>query len=555
MAVLNERRNKGRLEMARERQRLSQVKLLAPDERTCRDPPEPPGHVHPGMQIPDIREGDQVQPGIPVADVLDLSELEVIAKIGELDRANLKEGQDVNIRLDAVGDKTFHGKIKSMSGTASANIFSGDPAKKFDVVFSLDMKELLTGLGAKPEQIRKVLADGRSQPQEAARRRPLACRWRRWPPGMMMARAVAVARGGGARRWRHGGGAPAAAGGGGAPMAGAPAGGQGPRADRAPQADRCRSGGRGGLGAEGGGRAVVRRPGRRHDEPAVRRRRQEIPRSDAESSRREEHAGSGAGRAGQGDAGSGEGRPCRGEADAARRPGWRRSGRMRRQMGGGAGQFSRRRISTNAKLPPPSKPSRNSMCCCGPGLLADVEIILEKIPERDQHSRTRLSSRRTASRSFTSASDKGWEERVIKPMKRSESVMVIASGVKPGEVIAMSDPFAKPGDKKKDKPAVGKPGRRYAGWRSFMSQFSGIGSELKMGLSSLFVHKLRSLLTMLGMIFGVGAVVAMLVDHRRRAEGDDELHRSPRREQHHHRSARKRWTATSCRRAARSRPD
>ena len=34
--------------------------------------------------------------------------------------------------------------------------------------------------------------------------------------------------------------------------------------------------------------------------------------------------------------------------------------------------------------------------------------------------------------------------------------------------------------------------------------------ELWMGLSSLMVHKLRSLLTMLGMIFGVGAVVAML---------------------------------------------
>ena len=31
-----------------------------------------------------------------------------------------------------------------------------------------------------------------------------------------------------------------------------------------------------------------------------------------------------------------------------------------------------------------------------------------------------------------------------------------------------------------------------------------------MGLSSLLAHKLRSLLTMLGMIFGVGAVVAML---------------------------------------------
>ncbi len=43
-----------------------------------------------------------------------------------------------------------------------------------------------------------------------------------------------------------------------------------------------------------------------------------------------------------------------------------------------------------------------------------------------------------------------------------------------------------------------------------MSHFSGMLPELYMGLSSLLVHKLRSLLTMLGMIFGVGAVVAML---------------------------------------------
>ena len=43
-----------------------------------------------------------------------------------------------------------------------------------------------------------------------------------------------------------------------------------------------------------------------------------------------------------------------------------------------------------------------------------------------------------------------------------------------------------------------------------MALLSGILPEITMGLSSLLVHKLRSLLTMLGMIFGVGAVVAML---------------------------------------------
>ncbi|MCL5746211.1 MAG: ABC transporter permease [Acidobacteria bacterium] len=43
-----------------------------------------------------------------------------------------------------------------------------------------------------------------------------------------------------------------------------------------------------------------------------------------------------------------------------------------------------------------------------------------------------------------------------------------------------------------------------------MPSIAGYLPELFMGLSSLLAHKLRSLLTMLGMIFGVGAVVAML---------------------------------------------
>ena len=43
-----------------------------------------------------------------------------------------------------------------------------------------------------------------------------------------------------------------------------------------------------------------------------------------------------------------------------------------------------------------------------------------------------------------------------------------------------------------------------------MANFSNILPEIYMGLASLLVHKLRSGLTMLGMIFGVGAVVAML---------------------------------------------
>src|SRR5882724_404606 len=158
LAVLQEKKNKGNLEMTRERARLQQVKLLAPISGLVAIRQNRTGFFFPGMQIPDVREGDQVQPGIPVADVLDLSEMEIVAKVGEIDRANLTEGQEAELTLDALPDQKLKARIKSLSGTASSNAFSFDPAKRFDVVFGIDMKELLAALGAKPEAVAKILA-------------------------------------------------------------------------------------------------------------------------------------------------------------------------------------------------------------------------------------------------------------------------------------------------------------------------------------------------------------------------------------------------------------
>ena len=98
--------------------------------------------------------------------------------------------------------------------------------------------------------------------------------------------------------------------------------------------------------------------------------------------------------------------------------------------------------------------------------------------------------------------------RLIQLIKRSESMMVLSGGVEPGEIIAMADPTAT--DKKGRATKI--PGRRDGrdARGKITMGLSHIIPELKMGLASLFAHKLRSLLTMLGMIFGVGAVVAML---------------------------------------------
>ena len=158
LAVLQQQRNRSLLDVQRELQRIAQTKALAPMTGLVSVRQNRGGFINFGQQVPEIREGDTLQPGMPVADVLDLSELEVWAKVGELDRANLKEGQEAVLQLDAIPDKQFRGKIKSMSGTATADVFSGDPSKKFDVVFGIDMRQLLTGLGMKPADVDRIMA-------------------------------------------------------------------------------------------------------------------------------------------------------------------------------------------------------------------------------------------------------------------------------------------------------------------------------------------------------------------------------------------------------------
>ena len=426
MAVLNERRNKGRQEMARERMRLSQVKLLSPISGLVAIRQNRQGMFVPGMMIPDIRDGDQVQPGIPVADVLDLSELEVVAKIGELDRANLREGQDVVIRLDAIGDKTFHGKIKSMSGTASANIFSGDPAKKFDVVFSLDMKEVMTTLGARPDQIQRVLATA-----EANRKKPAAATSGMPMGGMMMNAGMQA---GGPPQMM--GGAPGAFGGPGGAGAAAPGG---------------EAGGGRGMRGEGGGQRGGGMFGQLSEEDR-KKMREAMQKAlggkemrDATPEERQKAMAEAA-----------KSVPALAKMMQAGGPG----GGGRGGFGGGGmgapaipGGFSQSDLD-NAKLPV-ANPDSQLDVLLRPGLLADVEIILEKLPNAINIPNQAVFEKDGKQIVYVRGA-KGWEERVIRPVKKSESVMVIASGVKPGETIAMADPFEKPGDKKKkDKPSGG----------------------------------------------------------------------------------------------------
>ncbi|MBI4876219.1 MAG: efflux RND transporter periplasmic adaptor subunit [Acidobacteria bacterium] len=432
LAVLQEKKNKGNIELNREKQRLSQVKLLSPMSGLVSIRQNSGGFRMMGMQSPDIREGDQVQPGMPVADVLDLSELEVTAKVGELDRANLHEGQDVLITLDAIPEKRFHGKIKNMSGTATANVMSSDPGKKFDVNFSVDMTELLTALGAKPEQIKKVL-----ETAEQNRKRPPT-------PSFMSAMLAGGGFPGGGGQ--GGGTMPMVGAGPGGPngmpgMSGGQAGGEG-GGQAGGEARQRRSAGGGGFGGMGGnlseedrkkmqdalqkalGGKSMQDLGAEERQKIFAKLREQFPQAAGGRTRGE----SGGGQAGQ--TGGGE----RGGSNET--PGF----------GASASRFSETDLA-NAKLPPAPEEDTQLEVLLRPGLLADVEIIVEKLPNVIHMPTQALFEKDGKPMVYVRAGNR-WEERLIKPLKRSESTLVVESGLNAGEVVALSNPNAKPGDKK-----------------------------------------------------------------------------------------------------------
>jgi multidrug resistance efflux pump len=395
LAVLDEQRNRNLLDLRRDQNRLAQTKALAEIEGLVSIRQNRGGNFNFGQVMPDIRSGDTLQPGMQVADILDLSEVEVWAKVGELDRANLTEGQDVSLQLDSVPDKSFHGKIKTLSGTATADVFSGDPSKKFDVVFSVDMRALLSGLGIKPAEVERIMSAAASNAQKnitntvASLTNPLPLT----PQGTA--------------------GSPGAESG--SPDEGQEAGGPG----------RTRGAGRGGQGrgtdAAGGG----------------------------QSRGRETQGGGSRGAGTAGGRNQGSGTP-EGEGGGRGRGGRRTAAELLAGMGTGGSRFTDDERN-NAKLPLPPDQDSQVQVLLRPGLLADVTIAVENLPNVIHVPAQAVFQKGGTNLVYVQQKPGRFTAREVRVVKRSESMMVLGSGVEPGEIVALADPAADRNAKKESR--------------------------------------------------------------------------------------------------------
>lgn len=172
LAVSEEKHNKAQLAMQQAQQNIERMRLTAPIGGLVAIKENfdiMGGFFFGGMVVPDYREGDQVQPGRTVAEVHDVEQMEVQAKVNDTDRANLTLGQRVEVRADGLPGATFSGKLKTMAGLASRRFFDFDTVRQFDAIFELDKLDprIRPGVSVEVTIIGEPLKDALYLPRQA----------------------------------------------------------------------------------------------------------------------------------------------------------------------------------------------------------------------------------------------------------------------------------------------------------------------------------------------------------------------------------------------------
>jgi len=145
--VLEQKRNRERVQLERAESDLSNLKIVAPFDGLVslkENTDAAGGFFYTGMVLPEYRQGDLVFSGRTIAEVLDVSQMEVQAKVSEVDRSRIEAGQKVTVQVDARPEQQFGGKVKTVSGQASGGFIfdSGGTDRKFDVSFVLDTAQI-----------------------------------------------------------------------------------------------------------------------------------------------------------------------------------------------------------------------------------------------------------------------------------------------------------------------------------------------------------------------------------------------------------------------------
>ena len=138
VAIAVQKRNKARADLADTERTLDSLTLRAPTAGTISLLPNFRNGGPMVASPPEFRRGDRVFFGAPIAELPDLSTIQMSCRVDEADRARVQVGTPVLVRVDAVPDRELPARIDSIGLMARPDFSSFPPQRNFDVVIALD---------------------------------------------------------------------------------------------------------------------------------------------------------------------------------------------------------------------------------------------------------------------------------------------------------------------------------------------------------------------------------------------------------------------------------
>jgi HlyD family secretion protein len=125
---------------------------------------------HPQGESP-FKPGDRAWPGAPIAELPDVSTLQISARVEETERGRLAGQQKVAVHMDAIADREFSGKIAQISTIATSDFSGGWPfPRNFDLGIALDQTDarLKPGMSAQLTVIVNKIPNALTIPVQAS---------------------------------------------------------------------------------------------------------------------------------------------------------------------------------------------------------------------------------------------------------------------------------------------------------------------------------------------------------------------------------------------------
>lgn len=140
-AVLEEKRSKARIASNFAKKNIENMTVRAPLAGLVvikENQDSSGGFGFPGMSLPEYRLGDTVQPGRTIAEVVDLSQMEVKTKIAETERASVGSGVPAKVLVEAIPGQPLTGSSKGVGSLAQNAFWEPQTTRQFSTMFSLN---------------------------------------------------------------------------------------------------------------------------------------------------------------------------------------------------------------------------------------------------------------------------------------------------------------------------------------------------------------------------------------------------------------------------------